>query len=70
MFVVGDIYYKYLFGKYCIATVLFGSFAGLSGLLIFTTPETLGTTLSDTFEDAEQRKDKTYVISIAYIYSL
>ncbi|KAJ8716899.1 hypothetical protein PYW07_003526 [Mythimna separata] len=35
-------------------SVLFGSFACLSGLLIFTTPETLGTTLPDTFEDAEQ----------------
>ncbi|CAD0201595.1 unnamed protein product [Chrysodeixis includens] len=34
-------------------SVLFGSFALLSGLLIFTTPETLGTKLPDTFEDAE-----------------
>ncbi|XP_075975362.1 organic cation transporter protein-like [Anticarsia gemmatalis] len=35
-------------------SVLFGSFALLSGALIFTTPETLGTKLPDTFEDAEQ----------------
>ncbi|XP_052749990.1 organic cation transporter protein-like isoform X2 [Galleria mellonella] len=34
-------------------SVLFGSFALLSGLLIFTTPETLGTKLPDTIEDAE-----------------
>lgn len=41
-------------------SVLFGSFALLSGLLIFTTPETLGTKLPDTFEDAEQLgKQKT-----------
>ncbi|XP_045769176.1 organic cation transporter protein-like [Maniola jurtina] len=35
-------------------SVLFGSFALLSGLLIFLTPETLGTKLPDTMEDAEQ----------------
>ncbi|KAG6440877.1 organic cation transporter protein [Manduca sexta] len=35
-------------------SVLFGSFALLSGVLIFTTPETLGTKLPDTIEDAEQ----------------
>ncbi|XP_038214317.1 organic cation transporter protein-like [Zerene cesonia] len=35
-------------------SVLFGSFAALSGLLIFTTPETLGTKLPDTMEEAEQ----------------
>ncbi|KAJ0183562.1 hypothetical protein K1T71_001538 [Dendrolimus kikuchii] len=34
-------------------SVLFGSFALLSGALIFTTPETLGTKLPDTFEEAE-----------------
>ncbi|XP_050677880.1 organic cation transporter protein-like [Leptidea sinapis] len=35
-------------------SVLFGSFAALSGILIFTTPETLGTKLPDTMEDAER----------------
>ncbi|CAH0682937.1 unnamed protein product [Spodoptera exigua] len=41
--------------------VLFGSFALLSGILIFFTPETLGSTLPDTFEQAEEigRKEKT-----------
>ncbi|XP_049872917.1 organic cation transporter protein-like [Pectinophora gossypiella] len=38
--------------------VLFGSFALLSGLLIFTTPETLGTKLPDTMEEAEQLSDR------------
>lgn len=33
--------------------VLFGSFALVSGLLIFLTPETLGHTLPDTMEQAE-----------------
>ncbi|KAM3955690.1 organic cation transporter protein-like [Aphomia sociella] len=35
-------------------SVLFGSFALLSGMLIFITPETLGTKLPDTMEEAEQ----------------
>ncbi|CAG9562492.1 unnamed protein product [Danaus chrysippus] len=35
-------------------SVLFASFALLSGLLIFTTPETLGTKLPDTIKDAEE----------------
>ncbi|CAH2047621.1 unnamed protein product, partial [Iphiclides podalirius] len=39
-------------------SVLFGSFALLSGLLIFTTPETLGTKLPDTMEEAEQLSNK------------
>ncbi|KOB66492.1 Organic cation transporter [Operophtera brumata] len=39
-------------------SVLFGSFALLSGLLIFTTPETLGTKLPDTIEEAEQLGNK------------
>ncbi|CAG5054653.1 unnamed protein product [Parnassius apollo] len=39
-------------------SVLFGSFALLSGLLIFTTPETLGTTLPDTMQEAEQLSKK------------
>ncbi|XP_059057460.1 organic cation transporter protein-like [Achroia grisella] len=34
-------------------SVLFGSFALLSGLLLFTTPETLGTKLPDSMEEAE-----------------
>ncbi|XP_041980313.1 organic cation transporter protein-like [Aricia agestis] len=34
-------------------SVMFGGFALLSGLLIFTTPETLGTNLPDTMEEAE-----------------
>ncbi|CAD0201597.1 unnamed protein product [Chrysodeixis includens] len=34
--------------------VLFGTFAFLSGILIFLTPETLGTAMPDTFEQAEQ----------------
>ncbi|XP_047990792.1 organic cation transporter protein-like [Leguminivora glycinivorella] len=38
-------------------SVLFGSAALLSGGLIFTTPETLGTKLPDTIEDAEQLKN-------------
>lgn len=33
--------------------VLFGSFAVLSGLLLLLTPETLGTRLPDTMEEAE-----------------
>ncbi|XP_028040383.1 organic cation transporter protein-like [Bombyx mandarina] len=35
-------------------SVLFGSFALISGMLIFTTPETLGTKLPDTMKDAEE----------------
>lgn len=35
-------------------SVLFGSFALLSGALVFTSPETLGTKLPDTMEEAEQ----------------
>ncbi|XP_069357890.1 organic cation transporter protein-like [Maniola hyperantus] len=35
-------------------SVLFGSFALLSGLLLFLTPETLGIKLPDTMEEAEQ----------------
>lgn len=34
--------------------VLFGSFALLSGTLIFLTPETLGTTLPDTLKEAAE----------------
>ncbi|CAH0399955.1 unnamed protein product [Chilo suppressalis] len=34
-------------------SVMFGSFALLSGALIFTTPETLGTVLPDTIQEAE-----------------
>lgn len=33
--------------------MMFGSFALLSATLVFTTPETLGTKLPDTMEDAE-----------------
>ncbi|KAI8422098.1 hypothetical protein MSG28_009986 [Choristoneura fumiferana] len=39
-------------------SVLFGSLALLSGALIFTTPETLGTTLPDTIEEAELLKKR------------
>ncbi|XP_014357110.2 organic cation transporter protein [Papilio machaon] len=39
-------------------SVLFGSFALVSGCLIFTTPETLGTKLPDTMEEAEQLSKK------------
>ncbi|XP_059052961.1 organic cation transporter protein-like [Achroia grisella] len=35
-------------------SVLFGTFALISGFLVFTTPETLGTKLPDTMEEAEQ----------------
>ncbi|XP_026752930.2 organic cation transporter protein-like [Galleria mellonella] len=35
-------------------SVMFGSFALLAGILVFTTPETLGTKLPDTMEEAEQ----------------
>ncbi|KAI5633329.1 major facilitator superfamily domain-containing protein [Phthorimaea operculella] len=38
--------------------VLFGAMALLSGLLIFLTPETLGTKLPDTMEDAEELSAK------------
>ncbi|PZC74228.1 hypothetical protein B5X24_HaOG208181 [Helicoverpa armigera] len=38
--------------------VLFGSFALVSGILIFFTPETLGYTLPDTFEQADQLGNK------------
>ncbi|XP_068617414.1 organic cation transporter protein-like [Battus philenor] len=40
-------------------SVLFGSFAILSGLLIFTTPETLGITLPDTIEEAERLSSRS-----------
>ncbi|KAJ8716896.1 hypothetical protein PYW07_003523 [Mythimna separata] len=40
--------------------VLFGSFALLSGALIFLTPETLGTTLPDTMEQADNIGDKRF----------
>ncbi|XP_021195348.3 organic cation transporter protein [Helicoverpa armigera] len=38
--------------------VLFGTFALVSGILIFFTPETLGSTLPDTFEQAEEIGNK------------
>ncbi|XP_072932997.1 organic cation transporter protein-like [Epargyreus clarus] len=40
-------------------SVLFGSFALLSGVLIFLTPETLGQKLPDTMEEAQQLGKKT-----------
>ncbi|XP_034828937.1 organic cation transporter protein-like [Maniola hyperantus] len=40
-------------------SVLFGSFALLSGLLLFLTPETLGIKLPDTMEEAEQSSSQT-----------
>lgn len=45
--------------------VLFGSFALVSGILIFFTPETLGTKLPDTMEEAENvynKENDTFIL--------
>lgn len=48
MLLQGDTVWEHL------PAVLFGSFALLSGALVLTTPETLGTKLPETVEEAEQ----------------